>query len=284
MEMNARNQKAAELCKALLDNAELILIGAGAGMSAAAGIDYTDSQRFARLFPEMAKKGFTNNYELFGYEGLSDAVMWGYHAMHIQHVSYDIQTDPAYQNLFNLVKDKDYFVVTSNVDRMFHKNNFDPKAIFTPQGDYRLMQCLTPCSDQVWDTRPFLDRLLAALDPVTHEITDPSAIPVCPKCGGKMFMNVRGGSWFIEKPYKQQNFLFSEWVEESFSDKLLVIELGAGFNTPGVVRYPLEKITNAHPDSNMIRINKEHPELPSDIAKKSIGIQEDIGVFLEALQ
>lgn len=267
----------------MIRDAKVVLIGAGAGMSAAAGIDYTDTGRFRQLFPVMYKRGFRNNYQLMGYQGLSPAIIWGYHAMHVQNVAYDNREAAVYQQLFSLVGDKEYFVITSNVDTMFEKNGFDPARIFTPQGNYKLMQCLRPCSDDTYDTRPILDKLLAHLDPVTHEISDTSAIPRCPKCGGEMFMNVRGGRWFIEKPYEQQGARFQSWVHEHLHTPMLIMDLGTGFNTPGVVRWPVEQITYHNPAAFLLRFNRDHPEVPAEIADRSLQLRGNIDELLAML-
>eukprot|EP00744_Colponema_vietnamica_P014866 GILI01020817.1.p1 GENE.GILI01020817.1~~GILI01020817.1.p1 ORF type:complete len:305 (-),score=40.27 GILI01020817.1:204-1118(-) len=265
-------QKIIEAIVTKIKEADAVVIGAGAGMSAAAGIDYTDSDRFKRLFPNMYKKGFRNNYELMGDRGLPDSVNWGYLAMNIQHVAYDNQVAEVYQQLLSLVKDKDYFVMTSNVDTMFEKNFFDPARIYTPQGNYKLLQCLKPCSDETYDTRPFLDTMLAALDPTTDEVADKKAIPACPKCGGPMFMNVRGGDWFIEKPNEVQRIAFQTWLSGHLGKKMAVLDLGTGFNTPGVIRWPMERITYQNPNATLIRINRDHPQVPKEIASRSISL------------
>lgn len=267
--------------KELIQQAKHILIGAGAGMSAAAGIDYTDPVRFSRLFPEMYKRGYRNNYMLFGESRLPAEVIWGYHAMHVQNVAYDHQHADVYADLLSLVRDKDYFVITSNVDTMFAKNGFDEARIFTPQGNYKLMQCLRPCTHETWDSRPFLDRLLAHLDPVTHVITDPAAVPRCPNCGGAMFMNVRGGGWFIEEPYAQQGIRFQQWVNAHLDTPLLILEMGVGFNTPGVVRWPMEQILHHNKQANLIRFNRDHPQVPKERAVGVAGaIEESLRLFL----
>lgn len=267
----------------LIRDAKVALIGAGAGMSAAAGIDYTDSERFRQLFPVMYRRGFRNNYQLMGYQGLSEAITWGYHAMHVQNVAYDHQQATVYQQLFSLVKEKEYFVITSNVDTMFAKNGFDTERIFTPQGNYKLMQCMQPCSDETYDTRPILDRLLAHLDPLTHEITDPAVIPRCPRCGGDMFMNVRGGKWFIEKPYEQQRARFQAWIHQHLHTPMVIMDMGTGFNTPGVIRWPMEQITYHNPSAYLLRFNRDHPEVPAEIAARSHQIKGNISEMLAML-
>jgi len=159
------------------------------------------------------------------------------------------------------VAPEDHFVLTSNADGMFEQNGFDTGKIYTAQGDYSRFQCLSRCTEQVWPARPFIDRALPQIDPLTMEIADPDAIPMCPNCGGQVVMNVRGGGWFIETPHMESAKRFQEFVARSRGRKLVILEIGAGFNTPSVVRFRCEAIAKQNPSSKFIRINATHPEL-----------------------
>ncbi|MBW1799156.1 MAG: NAD-dependent protein deacetylase of SIR2 family [Deltaproteobacteria bacterium] len=260
-------------CCERLRNADKVLIGAGAGLSADAGLDYMDQDSFAKRFPALVKRGFRMKAELIGYTGWSPELMWGYTAVHVHDVRFQAPPHPVYGRLLDLVSDKDYFVITSNVDGMFFKNGFTEGRVFTPQGDYARMQCQTPCSKDTWPTKPIIDRILPTVDPVTQEVTDPDVIPHCPHCGGPAFMNVRGGDWFIEDPYVAQAERFTEWVRGTRDSRLLVIEIGAGFNTPVIVRWPMERIVQNHPEADLVRVNLHHPQVPREIVKKSIPLQ-----------
>jgi NAD-dependent SIR2 family protein deacetylase len=156
---------------------------------------------------------------------------------------------------------------------MFVRNGFDPDRIFTPQGDYALMQCLKPCRNVTWATKPIIDRILPTVHPTTQEVTDPEVIPRCPHCGGPVFMNVRGGYWFIEEPYKDQSDRFAQWISRTRERRLLIIELGVGFNTPGVIRWPMEHIVYTSPDARLVRVNLDFPQVPEKIAGRSVCIQ-----------
>jgi NAD-dependent SIR2 family protein deacetylase len=179
----------------------------------------------------------------------------------------------TYSRLFDLVSDKAYFVITSNADGMFLRNGFAEDLFFSPQGDYANMQCLKPCNNAVWETKPVIDRIVPTVDPATAEVTDPRVIPECPCCGGPVFLNVRGGSWFIEDPYLEQAERFVEWVRRSAESNLVVIEIGAGFNTPGVIRWRMEQIVHAHPSAHLVRVNPQFPEVPREIAHKSVSLR-----------
>ena len=269
-------------CCDLVQDADGILIGAGAGLSADAGLDYTDTARFARLFPAMLKRGFRMQAELIGYTGWSPEAQWGYLAIHVNEMRFKAPPHPVYGRLLDLARNKDYFVMTSNVDGMFVKNGFDEKRVFTPQGNYALMQCLKPCRNTTWPTKPVIDRILPKIDPETQEVTDPEVIPHCPYCGGPVFMNVRGGDWFIEDPYIEQAERFSEWLKRKHS-RLVALEIGAGFNTPNVIRWPMERIVRFHHDAHLIRVNVQWAQVPGEIADKSIALPSSAIKVITAL-
>ena len=187
-----------------------------------------------------------------------------------------------YERLFDLVKDKDYFVITSNVDMLFVKNGFDESKIFTPQGDYALLQCLGPCWTKTWETKPIIDNIISNIDPITKKI-DRSISPICPNCGGPAFMNVRGGSWFIEEPYREQAKRFNKWIQKADNCQILVLEIGAGFNTPGVVRWPMEQIVFKFMNSQLIRVNLQYPQVPKEITDKSLIFKTRANDFINSL-
>lgn len=257
---------------ALLREARHVLIGAGAGMSVDAGIDYADRAYFARRFPAMLQYGLRCQYQTIGFQGWSEAVQWGFLADHVNAVRFESTPQPVYTELLGLLADKDYFVVTSNVDGMFAKSGFAPERLYTPQGSYALYQCLTPCTPQTWPFKPILDRILPTVDPLT-QAADPAVIPRCPNCGGPVFLNVRGGRWFLEEPQAAQRERLSEWINATTEGPLLILEFGAGFNTPGVIRWPMEEVAAWHPDAHLVRVNPEAPEVPEALADRAIPIR-----------
>jgi len=127
-----------------------------------------------------------------------------------------------------------------------------------------------------WDVKPKIDRMLPHVDPVTQEVNDPSCIPCCLRCGGDMFLNVRGGSWFIDQPYESQRTALNKWITDSFDGRIVVLDIGTGFNTPGVVRRPAENLVDRHPNSLLIRINLHNSEVPGKTQGKSIAIRGDV--------
>ncbi|MBY9020388.1 MAG: NAD-dependent protein deacetylase of SIR2 family [Candidatus Lokiarchaeota archaeon] len=266
----------------LLRDADCVLIGAGAGLSVDAGNDYMNKKSFAQNYPELVKLGFQMKAQLMGYEVLPPDLEWSYLARHINEARFQPPPQQVYERLFSIVKDKDYFVVTSNVDMLFVRNGFDENKIFTPQGDYALLQCLGPCWTKTWETKPIIEEISSRIDPKTKKI-DPRIIPKCPNCGGPVFMNVRGGSWFIEEPYKEQAKRFNKWIQKANNCQLLVIEIGAGFNTPGVVRWPMEQIVFKFENSHLIRVNLQYTQVPKEITEKSFVFKTRAKYFINAL-
>jgi NAD-dependent SIR2 family protein deacetylase len=272
----------ADTVRAWLDRADRVLITAGAGLSAAAGYDYGDADRFRELFPALHRLGLRSRY-MVGVP-LPPAVLWGYWAVHIDDIRYDPAPNPLYQRLRGLVGDMDHWVMTSNVDALFARNGFAPDRVFTPQGDYGRYQCTTPCTPETWDSRPLVERLLAAYDPATGAVTDSRALPHCPNCGGEVEINVRVGPEFIDALYRPAGARLQEWLSTSASDtRLLILELGAGFNTPGVVRWPGEHLTRHLPCARLIRVNPAHPEVPPDQADPAQPLPPDAQHLLDAL-
>ena len=270
-----------------LDQADCILIAAGAGLSAAAGLDYTDQALFARLFPAMAKRGFKCMYDFIGYKNWTPALQWGYLLAQVNLARFEWPQHAVYKQLHGLVagaKPRDHFVLTSNADGMFERNGFEPARIYTAQGDYSRMQCLRPCRPtSVWPIKPAIDRALPLIDPATQEITDPAAIPVCPNCGGPVMMNVRGGDWFLEQPHLPQRAQFVRWLERASQRRLVVLEVGAGFNTPSVVRWPCEEAVSMSPRARLIRVNRDHPEVLNALLPQAVEIALDAADAVQRL-
>lgn len=266
----------------LLNEADAVLIGAGAGLTAAAGISYMNREKFAEIFPAWVKKGFSMQYQLMGYTGWSEAEMWGYYTVHLNYVYFQQSANPLYQKLRRIVGDKEYFVMTSNVDELFHKSGFDSKRIYTPQGSYGRIQCTVPCTpESLWDTRPFFEKMQQALHPTEQTLTDAAAIPKCPTCGESMFINARIDGSFIETPYELEREHFIKWLNETGYEKFALLELGAGYNTPVVIRMPMEELAKQLEDSSFIRVNMEYAQLPDSLKHKGISVTGDIRTFIE---
>ncbi|MGW0816970.1 NAD-dependent protein deacetylase of SIR2 family [Streptomyces viridiviolaceus] len=265
-----------------LNEADRVLITAGAGLSAAAGYDYADTARFQELFPALHRLGLRSRY-LVGVP-LPPALLWGYWAVHIDDIRFDSTPNPLYQRLRTLIGSKDHWVMTSNVDALFVRNGFAPDRVFTPQGDYGRYQCTTPCTATTWDTQPLIECLLAAYDPHTGAVTDPAALPRCPNCGGDVKINIRIGPEFVDAPYLPAGRRLQDWLNAAdIETRLLILELGAGFNTPGVIRHPGERLIRAFPHARLIRVNPTRPEVPAGLSDRALPLPADAGQLLNAL-
>ncbi|MGV3712874.1 hypothetical protein [Pseudolysinimonas sp.] len=255
-----------------LANADRILIAAGAGLSAAAGFDYGDEVRFEELFPALHSVGFRRRYELIGYP-LPPGHQWGFWAVHVDDIRFGSEPVPLYTALREMVGERRHFVITSNVDQLFARNGFDSKTIFTPQGDYGLVQCLTPCTRDVWSSKEIIERALEYYDPGTGT-TSPAGVPSCPNCGGSVSLNVYAGHWYINDHFEAGRLAANDWLEEGRDrESLVVVEIGAGFNTPGVIRWPVERIMQHDSKARLIRINPDHPDVPEALADRSASIE-----------
>ncbi|WP_133918022.1 NAD-dependent protein deacetylase of SIR2 family [Streptomyces sp. NBC_00582] len=260
-----------ETIRAWVEEADRVLIAAGAGLSAAAGYDYGDTERFRELFPALYRLGLRSRY-LLGVP-LPRDMMWGYWAVHIDDIRYDPRPNPLYRKLRELVGERDHWVMTSNVDALFARNGFEADRIFTPQGDYGHLQCTVPCSRDTWPSRPFLDAVLATYNRDTGRVTDPAALPCCPRCGADVFPNVRVGPEFVDDAYLPAGRRLVQWLDDAPTDStLLVLEIGAGFNTPGVIRLPMENLVRQTPRARLVRINPDHPVVPSDLGERALSV------------
>ena len=218
---------------------------------------------------------------MIGYSELPVEAFWGYWLTHVEQVRFGDGRRRVYELLRELVTDKDCFTLTSNVDALFARNGFDPERICSIQGDFAFLQCLTPCSDALWPSRPVLDALLPTIDPATQSLRDAQLAPACPRYGGAMFFNVRGGNWVVEAPWRRQFAALREWLPSAPNERLLVLDIGSGFNTPGVVRWPMERTAAAIPTARLARISRMEAEIQVRLGERALSIA---GGALEILE
>lgn len=259
----------------LIQESDAILVGAGAGMSIPAGIDLDDHEAFKKAYPAMAQYGFEYGYQLLGYPYEDDKLRWGYLSASLMN-SARLGVDDCYQNLKQILAGKDHFVMTTNVDRLFYKNGFDGNKIYTPQGDSFLFQCKTPCSQEVWDALPLLEEMERQIDPKTQKLTDDKYVPTCPHCGGEVYMNVRSGPFYISKHYAPQLEKLNQWLTDVGDKKLLLLEIGVGFNTPGVIRVPFEHLAAKISNCTLVRINPKDAQGPLGTVSIQQGIEDTL--------
>lgn len=210
-------------------------------------------------------------------------LLWGYYLQHVKETRFSPGTHQTYQDLLAIAQRlKNYFVITTNADGLFARNNFDPERLFTPQADYKLAQGLRPCSQQTWNVEPLIERYLPLVDKTTQKLPR-GGDPKCPNCGGPTFLNVRGGNWFVEEPWIESSLRFQKWLADNRNRRIVVLDIGSGFNTPAWIRWPAEDIVRANAAARLLRLNLHYPEVPEDIACRSLSFSEPANEALALL-
>ena len=266
--------------KDLINKADYIVIGAGAGLSASAGIQY-GGQRFTDNFaPFIEKYGLTDMYTSGFYSFPAEDERWAYWAKHISLNRNEVGPTKLYENLLQLVKKANYFVITTNVDSQFELADFPPENIFEVQGNYGNLQCAKGCHHSLYDNKLLVNEMIANME----NCRIPSnLVPQCPECGGKMDPHLRINPYFVQnEAWNKSNDAYDCFIDESKGKNLLLLEFGVGFNTPGIIRYPFEQMTYQNEHTKLIRFNMEHPNGPKENREKTIAFTEDIlSVLLE---
>lgn len=264
----------------VIDEADAIVIGAGAGLSTSAGFTYS-GERFEKYFSDFERKyGFHNMYSGGFYPFPDEETFWAWWSRHIYYNRYNEIPKPVYSELLMLVRNKDYFVITTNVDHCFQKAGFDKKRLFYTQGDYGLFQCSEPCHQKTYDNEETVKAMLEQ----QKDMRIPSElIPHCPVCGKPMTMNLRSDDSFVEdEGWHKAAKRYTDFIDTR-KGKILFLELGVGFNTPGIIKYPFWKMTKNNPQATYACINYCDAGCPAEIRTQSICIDGDIGEVIEAL-
>lgn len=268
--------------KEALNTAEAVVIGAGAGLSTSAGFVY-DGERFHKNFADFeAKYGFHDMYHGAFTRYQSPEEHWAYWSRFIFVNRYMDPPKPVYDDLFRLVKDKDYFVLTTNVDHCFQKAGFDKQRLFYTQGDYGLFQCSVPCGIDTFDNETVIRQMVER----QMNMRIPSELlPVCPNCGAPLTMNLRSDHLFVEdEGWLQASDRYTEFLRTRGDRRVLYLELGVGYNTPVIIKYPFWEMTAKNPKATYACVNFGEAVCPTEIERQSICIGSDIGKVLEDLR
>lgn len=264
-----------------LDKAEAVLIGAGAGLSASAGFTYT-GQRFQDNFSDFIEKyGFRDMYSGGFHPFESPEEHWAYWSRYVYINRYGQSDNGTYGRLYELVKDRDYFVLTTNVDHQFQKAGFDKQRLFYTQGDYGLFQCSLPCHDATYDNEEAIRAMVAG----QADMKIPGElVPRCPVCGRPMAMNLRADDSFVQdEGWHRARERYAEFIRGHEGLRLLFLELGVGMNTPGIIKYPFWQMTAENPKAVYICVNYGGAVCPKEIGGQAICIDGDIGKVLKCL-
>ena len=298
--MGEYGESVARLGRAI-EEADAVLVGAGSGLSTAAGYTY-DGERFEREFHDFIERyHFRDMYSAGFYPFATEEEKWAYWSRHIYCNRYDLPQSPVHRALLSLVggrkigascacartsasmrvAGRDYFVLTTNVDHLFQLNGFDKGRLFYTQGDYGLWQCKTPCHEKTYDNEETVRRMVAEQE----DMRIPSAlVPRCPVCGGPMEMNLRADDTFVEdEGWHRAADRYRDFLERHRGSRILFLELGVGMNTPGIIKFPFWRMTEENPAATYACINQGEAYAPEGIEERSICIDGDIGEVLSLL-
>ena len=270
-----------EKIKSVLENAEALVVGAGAGLSTSAGFTYS-GERFEQYFSDFrARYGFSDMYTggFYPYKTLEEH--WAYWSRYIMINRYMDAPIPVYEELFELVKNKNYFVITTNVDHCFQKAGFDKSRLFYTQGDYGLFQCSEPCHKKTYDN----EEQIRAMYEAQQDMKIPTELlPKCPVCGKPMSMNLRADDTFVEdEGWHRAALRYQDFLNGNKDRNIVYLELGVGGNTPGIIKYPFWNMTYSNPKARYICINKGEAVVPKEIENQSICVNNDIWAVLREL-
>lgn len=258
-----------------LDCADAVVIGAGAGLSTSAGFVY-NGERFEQYFSDFrAKYDFEDMYTGGFFPFATQEEHWAYWSRYIWVNRYMDAPKPVYDTLLGLVADRDYFVLTNNVDHCFQKAGFDKKRLFYTQGDYGLFQCSEPCCQETWDNEELIRQMMEE----QRDMRIPTELlPRCPKCGKPLTMNLRSDDKFVQdKGWYAAAQRYEDFLRRHKGNSMLFLELGVGYNTPGIIKYSFWNMTAQNPKAVYACLNAGQAYTPKEILSQSIATNHDIG-------
>ena len=282
-----------------IESADAILIGAGAGLSAADG-DNHSGPVFDEYFADFrAEHGITDAYSGGFYPFPTSEERWAFWSRMISLLRYEAGPGQVYADLLGLVSEHDYFIITTNVDHRFQTSGFDKERLFYTQGDYGLFQCSEPCCPETFDNEALIRQMVEAQGYVLApdgQLTVPEntilktsvpseLVPHCPHCGKLLTMNLRSDDSFVEDAgWHAAAERYSEFLRRHEGQKILFLELGVGYNTPVIIKYPFWRMTARNPNATYVCINKGEAVCPNEIAKQSLLFDGDIAAVLAQIK
>lgn len=280
--MENDNIKEIQKLKKAFNEFETILVGAGSGLSTSAGMLYS-GEPFEKNYADFIQKyHFTDLYTAGFHKFKDPREYWAFWSRLVHYERYTMPTPkPVYEKLYSLVKNKNYFVITTNVDHFFQRTGFDKKRLFYTQGDYGLLQCKTPCHKKNYDNKELIEKMFSTQKDMK---VDKELIPKCPVCGGEMIPNLRGGDFFVEdEGWHEAAERYHNFLEKNKKGKILFLDLGSGMNTPAIFKFPFMKMTLMNKNAIYATINLGEAFCFEEIKDQSICINMDIGEALEKL-
>lgn len=265
----------------MIEEADLVLIGGGAGLSAAGGLNFG---------PKRLKENFSDFIDRYDSPYMKDLYSAGFYPYETREEYFAFWSRssyinriatkalPIYKDLYEMVRGKNHFVITTNADGQFLKSGFKKENIFATQGDYSHIQCSEPCHQEIYDMG---EKFTLLKDKIENCKIPSSMVPSCPVCGGQMEMNLRNSQRFVEdEAWHKAEDKYGEFLEKTKTKKTVLLELGLGFNTPIIIRYPFEKFVKENENVSLIRLNLDEAKVPESFGDRAIGIKEDINKSL----
>ncbi|ONI42234.1 Sir2 silent information regulator family NAD-dependent deacetylase [Candidatus Epulonipiscium fishelsonii] len=265
----------------LINTSEKIVIGAGAGLSTSAGLDF-GGERFEQYFSDFKEKYNINDMYYGSFCNFeSKEEFWGFWSRKIYYNRFSEIPNNLYTTLLNLVKNKDYFVITTNADGCFLRSGFDKYRLFYVQGDYGLLQCSMPCSQKTYKNENMIKKMIEE----QNGMAIPSKlIPYCPECYASMTPNLRADDTFVESwGWDRAKDRYENFIRTTFGRKTLFLELGVGQNTPSIIKYPFWSLTSQNQHAKYVCITKEDIQTPKEIACKVITVDDDIKKIIDLI-
>lgn len=278
--MDNYTQRLSEARKALAE-ADHVVVGAGSGLSTAAGLDY-GGEHFKREFADFVDAyGFKDLYTSSFYEFPTEEERWAYWAKHIDFARFQPPAMELYRTLLHIVSGKEHFVITTNVDGQFRKAGFSPERLFEVQGDYAYLQCASACHSKLYYDEEPVRQMLDSM----HDRQIPSSlVPRCPVCGGRMDVNLRKDDNFVEDAaWHLQAERYTRFLNQASRGRCVLLELGVGYNTPGIIRFPFERMASARSGMTLIRLNRDFPERQTAGKGRYVGMNENMADIIRAL-
>lgn len=266
----------------LIQAAECVIVGGGSGLSSAAGLTYS-GERFTANFGDFIKRyDLTDMYSAAFYPFKTQEEKWAYWSRHILLNRWQPPALPLYQTLFELVGDKDYFVITTNVDAQFYKAGFAQDRIFAVQGDYGKLQCAKGCHDTLYDNQNLVRRMVSE----QKDCRVPSAlVPKCPVCGGEMEVNIRKDLYFVQdRTWYAAKKRYEDFYDRACGKNTVLLELGVGYNTPTIIRFPFERMVYENKGAFLVRMNTQYPEAIPENAAKTLSFGDDISAVFDRIK
>lgn len=265
-----------------ISGADAVVVGAGSGLSAASGLTYS-GERFEKNFADfIGRYGYRDMYTAGFYPYPTPEEFWAYWSRHIHLNRYAQEAGPAYRRLRALMGGKDCFVITTNVDHCFQKAGFDALRLFCTQGDYGLWQCARPCHQETYDNEAPVQRMVSE----QRDMRIPTElIPRCPRCGGPMANNLRCDDTFVEdEAWHFAAGRYADFLRKHEGARVLFLELGVGWNTPGIIKYPFRRMSTRNERAVYACVNLGEADAPRELEGRAILVDGDIGEVLRNIE